>query len=208
MPLLVALAGLDLHLAPARVASITRDAAAQTAPPCLTTMCPISPADARPFHGLPSSTSPPPTPVPQKTPSSDCGVAPGAEIELGLRSHVDIIADLRGHAELLRERGRERERRLPVGEVLGLGDGARLPVDLPGRPDPDAGEIAGGRQRGARERLLQRGRQRIDDGRRAPLVGVGRSGLAEHAFAARVEHDRLDLRARRDQVLRERAMRG
>ena len=38
------------------------------APPRLTTMWPISPAAPRPSQGLPSRTSPPPTPVPQKTP--------------------------------------------------------------------------------------------------------------------------------------------
>src|SRR6185312_2558821 len=41
------------------------------APPILTTMWPISPAPPRPIHGLPLSTRPPPTPVPQNTPSSD-----------------------------------------------------------------------------------------------------------------------------------------
>src|SRR2546423_11903765 len=34
-------------------------------------MCPISAAAPRPFHGFPFSTMPPPTPVPQKTPSTD-----------------------------------------------------------------------------------------------------------------------------------------
>src|SRR5215207_3363668 len=41
------------------------------APPILTTMWPISPAASRPSHSLPSSTTPPPTPVPQNTPSSE-----------------------------------------------------------------------------------------------------------------------------------------
>src|SRR3954471_6665187 len=40
----------------------------QRAPPGLTTTWPISPAAPRPVHGLPSSTIPPPTPVPQNTP--------------------------------------------------------------------------------------------------------------------------------------------
>ena len=39
------------------------------APPTLTTMWPISPAASRPSQSLPSSTTPPPTPVPQNTPS-------------------------------------------------------------------------------------------------------------------------------------------
>src|SRR5919108_5727494 len=37
-------------------------------PSLLTTMCPISPAPPRPSQSLPSNTTPPPTPVPQKTP--------------------------------------------------------------------------------------------------------------------------------------------
>src|SRR4051795_9630979 len=41
------------------------------APPFLTTMWPISPAPPRPCHSRPSRITPPPTPVPQKTPSSD-----------------------------------------------------------------------------------------------------------------------------------------
>ena len=41
------------------------------APPTLTTMWPISPAASRPSQSLPSSTTPPPTPVPQNTPSSE-----------------------------------------------------------------------------------------------------------------------------------------
>src|SRR3954453_3206946 len=40
------------------------------APLMRTTMWPISPAVRRPTHGLPSRISPPPTPVPQNTPSS------------------------------------------------------------------------------------------------------------------------------------------
>src|SRR3954466_11805085 len=43
----------------------------QRAPSILTTMWPISAAVPRPSHGLPSRMIPPPTPVPQKTPSSD-----------------------------------------------------------------------------------------------------------------------------------------
>src|SRR5215218_9015157 len=40
----------------------------QVRPSLLTTMWPISPAPPRPSHSWPSSTTPPPTPVPQKTP--------------------------------------------------------------------------------------------------------------------------------------------
>ena len=41
----------------------------QRAPSRLTTTWPISPAAPRPIHGRPSRTMPPPTPVPQNTPS-------------------------------------------------------------------------------------------------------------------------------------------
>src|SRR5437879_4051654 len=41
------------------------------APPSLTTTWPISAAPPRPSHGLPSRIRPPPTPVPQNTPSSE-----------------------------------------------------------------------------------------------------------------------------------------
>ena len=40
----------------------------QVRPSLLTTMWPISPAPPRPSHSSPSSTTPPPTPVPQNTP--------------------------------------------------------------------------------------------------------------------------------------------
>ena len=43
----------------------------QRAPPWRITTWPISPAASRPIHGLPSRMMPPPTPVPQKTPSTD-----------------------------------------------------------------------------------------------------------------------------------------
>src|SRR3954470_2257930 len=41
------------------------------APLMRTTMWPISPAVPRPFHGSPEKISPPPTPVPQNTPSRE-----------------------------------------------------------------------------------------------------------------------------------------
>src|ERR1700732_4967981 len=43
----------------------------QRAPPISTTTCPISPAPPRPLHTCPSRIRPPPTPVPQNTPSSE-----------------------------------------------------------------------------------------------------------------------------------------
>jgi hypothetical protein len=48
----------------------------QRAPPIRTTMWPISPAVPRPTHGRPLRTIPPPTPVPQNTPSSELNGRP------------------------------------------------------------------------------------------------------------------------------------
>src|SRR5215217_4994996 len=48
----------------------------QRRPSDLTTTCPISPAPPRPSQSRPSSTIPPPTPVPQNTPSSDLNGLP------------------------------------------------------------------------------------------------------------------------------------
>ena len=71
----------------------------QRAPSSLTTMWPISPAAPRPSHGLPSSTMPPPTPVPQKTPSSERIAAPGAELELGVGRDLHVVAERDRRAE-------------------------------------------------------------------------------------------------------------
>src|ERR1700684_1441892 len=50
------------------------------APSISTTTWPISPAPPRPSHGRPASTSPPPTPVPQKTPNSDSYGSPAPSL--------------------------------------------------------------------------------------------------------------------------------
>ena len=73
----------------------------QRAPSILTTMWPISPAPPRPTHGLPSSIRPPPTPVPQNTPSSDLYGSAGAELELRVGRDLDVVADVHAGPELL-----------------------------------------------------------------------------------------------------------
>src|SRR3954452_7756788 len=51
-----------------------------SAPSFFTTMWPISAAAPRPFQGLPSSTMPPPTRVPQNTPSNDLNGLPAPSL--------------------------------------------------------------------------------------------------------------------------------
>ena len=98
-------------------------------------MWPISPAPPRPSHGLPSRIRPPPTPVPQKTPTQRLVGTAGSEMELGLGRHLNVVADLHGGAELLFEPGPELERALPAGEVPGLGNAPGALVDVAGRAD-------------------------------------------------------------------------
>src|SRR5215218_7123824 len=109
-------------------------------PSLLTTTWPISPAPPRPSHSWPSSTTPPPTPVPQKTPSSEWNGR--AELELRDRRHVDVVREADGRRERGLELLAERVRALPVGEVAGTRHGARLVVDDARRPDADRGELA------------------------------------------------------------------
>ena len=119
----------------------------QWRPSWTTTMWPISPADPRPSHGLPSRTTPPPTPVPQKTPSSESYSRRGAEHELGAGS-----------------RRRRRCRSGPAtstpnalasclatgtglsgqpGRFLALATVPFAPIDRARRPQPDAGKLSG-----------------------------------------------------------------
>src|SRR3954447_11783647 len=51
-----------------------------SAPSFFTTMWPISAAAPRPYHGLPPSTIPPPTPVPQNTPRIDLNGLPAPSL--------------------------------------------------------------------------------------------------------------------------------
>ena len=110
----------------------------QRAPSSSTTTCPISPAPPRPCHGLPSRIRPPPTPVPQNTPSSESIQPPGAQLELGVGGDLDVVADLDLAAERLFERAREREGAFPVGQVASACHLAVL--DHARRADTYAGE--------------------------------------------------------------------
>ena len=88
--------------------------------------------------GLAVEDSPPPTPVPQKTPIRLWNSSPGAEVELGFGRDLDVVADLDLGPEVLLERFAEREAALPAGQVAGRGDDAGLLVGVARRADPDA----------------------------------------------------------------------
>ena len=165
----------------------------QRRPPCLTTMWPTSPADERPSQARPSSTTPPPTPVPQKTPEQRAERAPGAERDLGVGGDLHVVAERDARAEPVGERVAQLEGALPAGDVDDLRDGAELVLDGPGRADADAVERGGLGARG-RGRLLDRG----DHARRdalGPAVGRRRAARLPLDRAGVVDHRRLDLRA-------------
>ena len=117
------------------------------APPRLTTTWPISPAAPRPSQGLPSRTRPPPTPVPQKTPIRlwNCWPAPrwnSASVATWtslptLTAVPSVLAEDSASGKLPSQPGRFRRR----------GDDAGLLVGVPGRADPDAGQVGRSRPR-------------------------------------------------------------
>ena len=144
------------------------------APPRLTTMWPISPAAPRPSQGLPSRISPPPTPVPQKTPSSGrraCrrrgGTRPRSRPGRRCRPGPWCRAPLRA----LSASGK-----LPSqpGRLRALRDDAGLLVGVAGRADPDARQVAGSRPRPARPPRASRRPSRSATSSGPPSVGVGR----------------------------------
>ena len=114
----------------------------QRAPSFLTTMWPISPASPRPSQGLPSRTSPPPTPVPQNTPTTRLVGTAGAEAELALGRDLHVVADPNRRPEALAEPRPELELILPAGQVSRLGDGSGASVHDPRGADPDSGQRA------------------------------------------------------------------
>ena len=143
----------------------------QRAPPISTTTWPISPAAPRPAQGLPSRMIPPPTPVPQKTPSSDANSRAAPSSNSASVATLTSLPIATGRAERVRQRAAEREAALPVGQVARARDGARRLVDHAGRADADADEVALD-ARGARPRASRRpSRRRRPAGR--PSVGVG-----------------------------------
>ena len=144
------------------------------------------------LHGLPSSTSPPPTPVPQKTPSSELYGLARRRGGTPRRSRPARRCRARtAQPKALFERRPEREAALPAGQVARARDGAAL--DRARRADADARERlrvdARFARRVAQRRLHLRGHVRgpAARGRAAPR-------RAAH-LAALVDDHRLDLRA-------------
>ena len=89
----------------------------QRAPSISTTMCPISPAAPRPVHGLPSRISPPPTPVPQNTPSSELYSRPAPSLNSASVATWTSLPTSTLQPSAAFERGRQRERAFPAGQV-------------------------------------------------------------------------------------------
>ena len=89
-----------------------------------TTTWPISPAPPRPVHGSPSRISPPPTPVPQKTPSSELYRRPAPSWNSATVATCTSLPSGPPAAAVPAQRRREREGALPAGEVARARDGA------------------------------------------------------------------------------------
>ena len=144
------------------------------APPRLTTMWPISPAAPRPSQGLPSSTRPPPTPVPQKTPIRLLNSRPAPRWNSASVATWTSLPTRTSVPSASFSVSASGKLPFPAGQVPGAGDDAGLLVGVAGRADPDALQVAASRPRPApRPRAAPRPSPR----RRPagpPLVGVGR----------------------------------
>ena len=164
----------------------------QRAPSRLTTTWPISPAAPRPIHGRPSRTMPPPTPVPQNTPSSERYGRPApSSASASVATWTSLPRATRVPSAL---DSSSASGKLPSqsGRLRALVTVPCSPSTSPGRADADAVEL-GRLHAGRLGRLAQRaGHGRRDVGR--PAAGRRRhAGLAAHLVVG-VDDDRLDLR--------------
>ena len=162
------------------------------APSISTTTWPISPAAPRPTQGCPSRISPPPTPVPQKTPSSELYSRPAPSSELGHRRHPHVVAERHRAAEQPFELGAER-RSVPSqpGRLRALVTSP--PRTVPGEPTPTPASSAGSISAAA---AASRSACSIS---RGDVLGAARGrrrapGGAQHVVVL-VDDRRLDLRA-------------
>ena len=138
-------------------------------PSLLTTMWPISPAPPRPSHSSPSSTMPPPTPVPQKTPSSDRNGLAAPSSNSACVATLTSLESAIGAASAASSFSAERVRALPVGQVARARDRSR-PSSTAGRADADGGQAARA-DAGLLARLAHRG-----DHRERHVGGAARRG--------------------------------
>ena len=146
----------------------------QRAPSISTTTCPISPAPPRPVHGLPSRIRPPPTPVPQNTPSSEPYGRPAPSLNSASVATCTSLPTSTAQPSARFERRRQRERAFPAGQVASAGH-VRRHRSCPGEPTPTppatpAPARPPWRRRAARSPSPRRhppGRQSVGVGRRA-----------------------------------------
>ena len=158
----------------------------------LTTMWPISPAAPRPVQRLPSRISPPPTPVPQKTPSIESYGLPAPSLNSALvatSTSLPIRTCAPSASESVGPSGK-----LPSqpGQVAGLGDVAGLLVRVARRADADPGERVG-LHAGGFGRLDQR-LGHLGGDVRGPALGRRRAARLAADLAGRADDRRLDLR--------------
>ena len=158
-------------------------------------MWPISPAACRPVHALPFRTSPPPTPVPQKTPRID-------RYGLPAPSRNSAIVPTRTSWPRCTAAPSSSARLAPTGTGASqpettLRAFATVPASastVPGDPTPTPSSADGSTPaapcRGRSDRL----RERPHDALGAGVLGRRHAVLSEHLRAA-VDDDRLDLRA-------------
>ena len=164
----------------------------QRRPPGFTQTWPISPAEPRPCTSRPSSTSPPPTPVPQKTPRNDCAPRPAPKRRSASTATLTSLPTTTGTPEALRQDGAERERPVPAFDVRDLDHRTRVGVDAPGRAHADPCQLGDADSRGGR-RLRDGDRDVLRDLRRAAARRRAAPRAAEHR-AVPVGDDGLDLR--------------
>ena len=168
--------------------------------PGRTTMWPISPAEPRPSQRLPLRMMPPPTPVPQKTPSRSWYGSPAPS------SNSASVATSTSFPTA-------RARRAP-SRASRHGEGAIQPGRLPRRPTvPAFGRSRRESRRRCRARLEVRPRQRSPPRasrrpdarppRRAAVDRRRRARLSAH-LVVRVDDDRLDLRPEVDSATQRR----
>ena len=183
-PFLCALARAALHRAAAGVGlhAAARARRGSGAPPMLARRRGRSRRAApRPIHGLPSRTIPPPTPVPQKTPSSEPVRPPGAELRTRRRSRPGRRC--RGaRACRAPPRGLVAERRSSPsqsGRLRALVTVPASPSTSPGEPTPTPASSAVSTPAVARRLAHRRGHRRRDVGR--PALGRRRHAAPRRA---------------------------
>src|SRR3954454_11951402 len=120
-------------------------------------------------------------------------VAAGAQLRLGLGGHTDVVSHRNRRAKGVREPLAELERATPAGKILGLRYGARLLVDVAGRSDPGACQLAR-LHAGVLGRLAKRLRHLLGHVLRLALRWGRPAGLADDVPLA-VHDDGLDLDA-------------